>query len=85
MAEDLPYSNSPLKRRNFATLANTTLKTSWLLHLIYINKGPKAPTMYVPRTSSVSAHYQCLHFSPRLRHQPQSLISFVPTNYVTNG
>jgi hypothetical protein len=63
-----------------ATLANITLKISWLLHLAHINKGPNTLTLHMPRTSNISIYYQCLHLSPRLKHQPSSLISFAPTN-----
>jgi hypothetical protein len=43
------------------TLANVSLKPSWLLHLTYINKGLDAPTLHMPHTSSVSAYHQSLH------------------------
>jgi hypothetical protein len=55
-----------------ATLANVTLTTSWLLHLAHTNKGLVVPTLHMPRTFSVSAHYQW--------HRPSSLIPFVPTS-----
>jgi hypothetical protein len=38
------------------------VKTSWLLH---INKGPDAPTQYMPCTYSINVHPQCLHHSPQ--------------------
>jgi hypothetical protein len=32
-------------------------KTSFFFHLAYINEGHDAPTMHMPHTPSVSAHY----------------------------
>jgi hypothetical protein len=71
-------THSNTQTNTFATLANATLETSWLLHLTHINKGLDTPTLHMPRTCSVSAPYQCLHPSPRLRHWPSLLIPFVP-------
>jgi hypothetical protein len=69
-----------LTRVVVVTVANATLKTSWLFYLAHINKGPNVPILYMPHTPNVSTCYQCLHLSPRLRNLPPSLIPFVPTN-----
>jgi hypothetical protein len=63
-----------------ATLANAILKTFLLFYLNHINKDHNAPTLHMPYKPSVSAHYQCLHLSLRLRYGSPSLIFFVPTN-----
>lgn len=51
---------SSLPKMPIATLANITLKTSWLLYLTHISKGSNSTILHMPRTSTISANYQCL-------------------------